>query len=287
MSIYKSEAAKAEIMRLYDAKLAACNIETEDLYVDTFAGKTHILATGAAHLPPLVVLHGINAGAPLALEAIRGLNQYYRIYGVDTVGQATKSAETRLPLHDTSYGKWLDEVMEGLGLKKAPVIGISYGAFLLQRLMMHAPERIEKGIFVVPSGFVNGPFWKSMRRLSLPLMRFLWTKQERDLLRFLDAYLLTKDPHSVAMQKALLLGVKMDYRRPPLLQAKDVERLNAPVYGIFADDDIFFPGDKALERCQSIFKNFKDFYILKNSKHIPDQARYGEIEGVIKGWLGA
>lgn len=285
MSIYKTEAAKTEIMRLYDAKLASLNLPFEDLYVDTFAGKTHIVALGDAQLPPLVVLHGINAGAPLALEAIKDLSSKYRIYGIDTVGQATKSSEQRLPFKGDDYGKWLVETMDALHLDKVPIIAISFGAFLLHKLMSYQPQRIGKAIFVVPSGFVGGKFWRSMRELTFPLMKFLWGKKEADLLRFMDAFFIEKDPHSVAFQKAVLLGLKMDYRRPPLLQPKDVKGVEAPVYTMVADDDVFFPGEATLARCKVLFRNFKESYVLKGCKHIPAQGRYSEISAKIAEWL--
>jgi pimeloyl-ACP methyl ester carboxylesterase len=284
-TIYKSPAVKAEIMALYDAKLKACGLVYEERYVDTTAGSTHVIICGPADKPPVVLLHGINAGAPLALEAMRDLTDRYRIYAVDTVGQTTKSAETRLSVKDNSYGKWLAEVMEGVGLHQPAVIGVSYGAFLLQRLMAHAPERVQKAIFVVPGGFVNGGGWVSMKKLFFPLLKFNIGKKEEQLLKFLDAFYNTKDPHSVAFQRAVLLGVKMDYRKPPLVTAAEMAAFQAPVYAMFADNDIFFPGDKALARCKEIFKNFKESTVLKGSKHIPDVTDYPKIAKQLGIWL--
>jgi pimeloyl-ACP methyl ester carboxylesterase len=284
-SIYKSESYKAEIMKLYNERLKTCNIEYEDLYVDTFSGKTHIISTGSKSNPPLIILHGINAGAPMAIESIKDLNKRYRIYAIDTVGQATKSAETRLPMNNDCYAKWLKETMEKLEIASAPVIGVSYGAFLLQKLMTYFPEKITKGIFVVPAGFVNGPFLNSMKKLTFPLIRFLSTKSESKLTTFMDAFYTHIEARDIAFQKNVLLGVKVDYRRPTLLTEQDVKKLDAPVYAMVADNDIFFPGDKAIERCKAIFRNFKDFHVLKNTKHIPAQSIYPEIENKIERWL--
>lgn len=285
MSLYKNPEAQQTMMRLYDEKLAACGIEYESVYVDTPAGKTHVIISGDEKLPPLVVFHGINAGAPLAIEAIKHLNQTHRIYGIDTVGQATRSAETRLPMQGDAYGKWIVATLDGLGLTKVNVIAISYGAFLLQKLMQYQPDRLLKSIFVVPSGFVSGSFWRSMKELSFPLMRFLRSKKESDLLKFMDAFFITKDRHSIEMQKTLLLGFKMDYRRPILVKNQDTANVKTPVYVMVADDDIFFPGDKTLKRCSELFSDLKDTYVLKQSKHIPDQSRYDEIEKKVAEWL--
>jgi pimeloyl-ACP methyl ester carboxylesterase len=284
-SIYKSPAAKAEIMALYDAKLAACKMDVETQQIDTFAGATYITMVGPKDCPAVVLLHGINAGAPLALEAMRALTDRYRIYAIDSVGQATKSAETRLPILDNSYGQWLAEVLDGLGLDSVPVIGVSYGAFLLQRLLAHAPKRVSKTIFVVPGGLVNGSSWESVRRLMFPLMRFQFSKNERHLVRFMSAFYKTKDPHSIAMQKAILTGVRMDYRNPPLLKAAEVANYDGPVYAMIAEDDIFFPGQAALARCKLIFKNFKGSAMLQGAKHIPDQTDYPQIAAQLDAWL--
>lgn len=284
-AVYKNPEAKRVLMELYDKKLAACNIEFEDIYVDTYAGKTHVVATGPKDAPPFVILHGINAGAPLALEAIKGLNKKYRIYAIDTIGQATKSAENVLPIKDESYGKWMAETITELGLKAVPIVGVSYGGFLLQRLIMHAPQMVTKAIFVVPAGLVGGPFLRSMKELTFPLMRFMFSKSDKNLIKFISAFCSDMDEHTVLMQKTLLSGVNIDFRRPKLLQVKDIKGFESPVYAMVADNDIFFPDDKALERCKIIFKNFRESYILKNSKHIPALASYPEIERKIGEWL--
>ena len=272
-------------MALYDAKLRACNLVYEELEVPTFAGATHVIVAGAVDKPPVILLHGINAGAPLALEAMRDLVDRYRIYAVDTVGQTTKSAETRLSVKDNSYGRWLSEVMDGLGLASAPVIGVSYGAFLLQRLIAHAPQRVQKAIFVVPGGLVNGGGWESMKKLFLPLLKFNFSKKEADLLKFMDAFYNTKDAHSVAFQRAVLLGVKMDYRKPPLVTAAEMAAFEGAVYAMVADTDVFFPGARALERCKAVFKNFKASAVMPGCKHIPDQADYPKIAAQLDLWL--
>jgi pimeloyl-ACP methyl ester carboxylesterase len=284
-SIYKTPEARQSLMRLYDRKLAELGLDCESIRVETFAGETHILAAGPADGPPVVLFHGINAGAPLTLEAVKGLAGRYRLYGIDTPGQATRSAETRLPLNDNSLGRWAEEVLDGLGLEQAAVIGVSYGAFLLQKLMQQAPGRIGKAIFVVPGGLVNGDPLPTLRRVSLPLLRFMVTKSDRHLARFLDAFMHNAGPFELEMQRTLLLGFRMDYRRPPLLRAEDVARLTAPVHVMVADNDVFFPGDRALERCRAMFSNLAGYHVLENSKHMPARYRFPEIQAKIREWL--
>lgn len=285
MSLYKSETIRTGVMKLYEQKLQACGIQYEETDVETEAGRTHVIISGDRQLPPLVVFHGINAGAPMALEAIRHLNTTYCLYGIDTVGQATKSAETRLPMQGDAFGRWIVQVLDALKLQQVTVCAISYGAFILQKLMQYQPERLSKALFVVPSGFVSGSFWRSMKELSFPLMKFIRSKKEEDLLKFLSAFYTDHDRHFIELQRLLLLGFKMDYRRPVLVKNGAMDRVLCPVYIMVADDDIFFPGEQTLKRCKTLFPNLKGTYVLKNSKHIPSINRYDEIEQQIRIWL--
>lgn len=284
-SIYKTAGDKQRILELYRQKQNSLGMVCEDLYPETYAGTTHVLACGPLDGIPLVLLHGINAGAPVSLEVLKGLEDRFRIYAVDTIGQAGKSAENRLPLNDLSLGRWLSEVMQALGLKHAAVVGVSYGAFILQKLMQYDADRISKAVFVVPSGFTNGSAIKALFKVSIPLLRFYMKPSEDRLKRFMDAFYHSKDKHSVELQMAVLTGVKVDFRRPVLLKAAQVSHFKKPVYGIFAGNDVFFPGDISLEKCRNYFSDFRDYLFLNHSKHIPDAADYRLIANTIAGWL--
>lgn len=283
--VYKNEKAKSEILKLYDKKQQNLKIPTEEIYVNTFAGKTHILASGNINSPPLVILHGINAGAPISFEAIQGLQKNYRIYAVDTIGQTTKSTEIRLSLKNDDYGKWLSEVLSQLKIENASFIGVSYGAFLLQKLMQFEPLKINRAILIVPAGIVNGEFWISMKKLTFPLIKFLITKTEKSLVQFMDAFYTTKRKDDILFQKNILLGTKMDYRRPPLLKKESLVGFNSSTYIMVADRDVFFPGHKIIERSKTLFNNLKDCHVLKETKHIPGETIYSEIETKISDWL--
>lgn len=284
-TIYKSEKAKQEVLSLYDEKLESLNISYQEIDVATSFGKTRVIKTGNENGKKIILFHGINAGAPVTLEAVKDLREDYLLFAIDTIGQATKSAETTLNIKDNSYGIWADEVMEQLSIQEAYCIGISYGAYILQKLLIAKPNRILKSIFIVPSGLVNGKMLPSLTKLSFPLMRYMMTKKDQHLKAFTSAFVAKEDAFMFRMQKALLDGVNIDYRRPLLLKEKEVSHFTKPVYIMVADDDIFFPGEQAIQRAKQIFKNIGGIYHLKNCKHIPSINTYSEIQNVIKGWL--
>lgn len=284
-TIYKTPEAKTALMELYDARLRDCGVQDyESTYVETFAGRTHIIKAGNPDGPRLLVLHGIHAGAPMSLEAITDLIPNYRIIAVDTVGQATRSAETVLPLKDNSYGKWIGEVLDKLDIDSISVIGVSYGGFILQRLIAHAPERVKKAIFIVPMGMASASPFRGAFKLSVPLMQFMITKKDKHLSRFLKAFYGDLEPRDLKFQRNLLTGVKMDFRRPPIFKKEESMGLKAPVYLILADDDVFIPPQKAMERCKKLFPNFKEGVMIP-SKHIPDPGSFSLICEKIDKWM--
>jgi pimeloyl-ACP methyl ester carboxylesterase len=283
--LYKTQEAKQALMDLYDSKLNSLQLEYEDIYVNSFAGSTHVVKAGNSSNPPLVILHGINAGAPIALESVKGLAEKYLIYAIETIGQTTKSSETRLNLQNDEYGRWLSETFDQLNLQSVPVIGASYGGFLLQKLITFYPKRVSKAIFVVPAGFGNGSFLESTKKLTMPLIKFMITKKESDLKSFMNSFYNKTDDYSLSFQKNTLTGVNMDFRRPPLLKKEEVRNFESPVYLMVADNDVFFPAEISIRKCKAFFNNFKETYTLENSKHIPEPSQFSEIESVISNWL--
>lgn len=284
-SLYKSPEAKSEIMSLYDEKLKNLGIDYQEIDVNTSFGRTRVIKTGVENGKKIVLFHGINAGSPLTLEAVKDLRNDYSLIAIDTIGQATKSEENPINIKDNTYAMWADEVLDQLEITDAHFIGISYGAFILQKLITHRPAKVSKCIFVVPGGLVNGKLGESMRRLTLPLIKYHITKKDSHLKAFTKAFVPDGDEFMFRMQKALLTGFKMDYRRPVLLKEKDVENFTNPVYMIVADDDVFFPGDEAIKRAKKLFKNIQGTHVLENSKHMPSFDKFSEIQQKIKSWI--
>lgn len=285
-SIYKNSAARQQIMRLYEEKLSSLGIDYQEIDVHTTFGKTRVIKTGNKQGPVVVLFHGINTGSPVALEAVKELRNKYLFYAVDTIGQATKSAETRIDIKGNDYALWADEVLTQLSIQQAHVVGISYGAYILQKMMIHKPDKLDKSILIVPSGLVNGTFGASMKKLTLPLIKFKITGKEKNLKTFLKAFISEEDEFMTRLQNAMLTGLNIDYRRPLLLQKEDVKHFTKPVYIMVAENDVFFPGDAAVKRATSIFKNLKGIHMLKGSKHMPEAGTYTEIQQKIEEWIG-
>ncbi|WP_438423900.1 alpha/beta fold hydrolase [Aquimarina macrocephali] len=284
-SIYKNNQAKTDLMNLYDQKLKDLQIDYTNVDVDTKFGRTRVVRTGNSKGKKIVMFHGYNAGAPITLEAIKDILDKYCFYVIETIGQATKSEEKIMNIKDNSFALWVDEVLEKLEIKKVNVVGISYGAFIVEKLITYKPQRIEKCVLVVPSGIVNGNIWESTKKLTFPLIRWSITKKEKHLKSFLSAFVPIEDDFLFQMLSLIMKGVKLDTRIPKLLKPKEVENFKAPVYVIAAKDDVYFPGEKIAQRSKKLFSNLKEVHLLENSKHMPSKNSYPIIQKKIVEWI--
>jgi pimeloyl-ACP methyl ester carboxylesterase len=123
-TIYKSPEGKARILDLYDSFQKGLGVAFDDRLVNTRFGATHVLVAGPEQGPPVVITHGGNSITPQGLRGLLPLLQTgcYRVYAPDTLGHPGKSAQTRLSPRDQSYGQWLNDLLDGLGLDSAAFI---------------------------------------------------------------------------------------------------------------------------------------------------------------------
>ncbi len=283
--IYKSRTAESKIMELYDQKLQSLQIEYQEIDIETTFGRTRVINTGNERGKKIVLFHGFNAGAPTTLEVIKPLLETFHFFAIDTIGQTTKSAPTRLNSKNKEYAIWASEVLEGLKIEEAQCIGISYGAYILQKLIQYDHSRISSCTFVVPSGIVSGNLWESTKKLTYPLLKWKFTSKEDDLKHFLSAFAPIEEKSTYDLLYHIMNGTYLDTSIPKLLKKKSVIYFTKPVYVIAASHDIYFPGKQVIERAKVLFPNFQGAHLLRNSKHMPSSVYHAEIQSKIYEWL--
>ena len=104
-SFYDNTELKKEIIDLYYKKLNELDIDYEFLTVETSFGDTNIIVTGKVNKPPLVLVHGENSCVPMAICKLKGLEDKFRIYAIDVLGQPNLSDDVRLSMKTDDYGK--------------------------------------------------------------------------------------------------------------------------------------------------------------------------------------
>lgn len=263
-----SEEARAKLTHWFQVFRERVLAPTSERDVETRFGRTHVTSAGPEGAPPLLLIHGAMATSAHALCEAGPLVERYRVHAVDVLGQSFMSDERRLSLKDASYAEWLADVLDGLGLRSVPVLGISWGGFVALRGLSTLGPRISKLALIVPAGMVNGSAWTGLSKVAWPMMMYRMFPSDERLRRFFLALFTTWDDdwaHYIADSMKLM---KTDLRVPPLMGPADVAGFDKPVLVIGAEEDASFPGAALVARAKELFPH-ADTELLPGAKHGP------------------
>jgi pimeloyl-ACP methyl ester carboxylesterase len=122
---FRSPELRAQFVAKYDAVLGGWPVPYEERDLDTDAGSTHVIVSGPASAPPLVLLHGATTTAVMWRPIIEKLSASYRCYCIDTITEPNKSVATRRARGVTNLVAWLRQVFAALDVDEARVTGLS------------------------------------------------------------------------------------------------------------------------------------------------------------------
>jgi pimeloyl-ACP methyl ester carboxylesterase len=236
-------------MAAYDAAVAAWPVACEELDVTTRLGPTHVIASGPADAPPLLLLPSLAGTAAVWRLNVEALSQRYRTYAIDVIGQPGKSAATERLRDRRQYADWLSDVMDGLGVRRASLVGCSFGGYLVLNQALLTPDRVERVVMISPAGTFTSQYWKLtyMMRIRAPvlkLMRRLAGRQRAPSL----ADLSTRPPRAMPRDTlwAALIGVTMAIASevsvisPPVFSTRELRRIKAPALLLIGDQETLY-----------------------------------------------
>jgi pimeloyl-ACP methyl ester carboxylesterase len=276
--MFKSKKGKNEILRLYDKKLESLNIDFEYLTVQSSFGMTNIIATGDSANPPIILVHGSNGCAPIALETYANLHKTYRVYAVDVLAQPNKSAGTRLSMKDDSYGKWMNEIIADLKIESVTLAGFSFGGLIILKTLEHDEAKIKEVYLSAPAYIVNGNPLKAIFKVFIPMKRYMKTKKVKYVEKFLSHLFTDRDEFAIEFLSKVFLEFEMDFTPVPVIDAKAAKEITNPITLFAAQNDILFPGNKMIKRAAKIFPSLKKSTLLERSKHVQNSAQNEVIE---------
>ena len=269
MSIYKSEKGKSEILNLYDNQLNRLGILYKDKWISTSFGQTHLVETGNFDGIPLLVFHGGNATTAYNLLTCDFLFKDFHIYAVDSIGHPGKSAEVSLSHINYDYGKWVSDVIDGLGFTKIACFGGSFGAGIIAKAMCVVPEKIDIAVLYVPSGIKNAPSVKNMR-MMMPMIMYWITQKDKWLKKCMLPMAVKEENITDDIYETAKLSInysKIKSGMPSNISKKLIKNYVAPTLVLAAEKDCLFPGKGVLQQSKKIFRNVKT-YLLKERGHM-------------------
>lgn len=151
-TIYKSESGASEIQRRYREALRTWPVPAEHVRVPTREGETFVAVSGPQDAPPVLLLHGSGANTAMWRDDIASWSRHFRTYALDLIGEPGLSAPSRPPLASDAYALWLDDVLEGLGVAAASIVGASLGGWMALDYATRRPERVTRLALLCPGG---------------------------------------------------------------------------------------------------------------------------------------
>jgi pimeloyl-ACP methyl ester carboxylesterase len=288
-SIYKTPGGKAEILALYDDALDGLGQGYESLTVGTRLGDTHVLAVGPTGGPPVVFLPGGNFLNPTCLSWFLPLAGRHRLYAPDIVGQPGLSVQERPSPKGDGHAFWVEDVLDGLGLGRVPLVGLSYGAGIAIRTLGLAPERVSRVALVSPAGVAAGPVSRMIAEVAAPMLNYRLRPTKENLLRAARS-LLTEpyDPYfgpAVRQLGALYRHLRLDAGLPRMATEEELLGFGAPVAVFASEEDAFFPSRLILPRAGKIFQNLALAESLKGCRHVPSKVGLRRVNERILAFL--
>ena len=280
-SLYKSEFGKKEILNLYNQKLNELAIEYKYKLIDTDFGKTNIIIVGDSTKPPLLIVHGSNGCAPIALETYPALYKKFQVFAIDVLAQPNKRAETRLNMKDNSSGLWINDLINKLELKNVTMAGFSFGGLIILKTLIQDESNIKEVFLAAPAFIVNGNPLIALFKVFIPMKRYIRTQKTKYLEKFLKTLFSEKDEFALKYLSKVFLYFNMDFSPIPVIKNEEAQAIKTPITLIVAKNDILFPGAKMMKRANKIFPSLRNTLLLEDSKHVQNKKDNTKIEKLI------
>ena len=251
VSQYKSEKARDKAFASYDSGLAHWPVPCETRFVETRFGATHLIASGPADAPPVVLIHGAATNATSWAWNVAALADRYRVYALDTIGDLGKSAGTRPAYGSGDHARWLSEVFERLGLGSTRVVGMSRGGWIAFHFTLACPDRVGRLVLMAPAFLQKMSTGFLLRGLLATL--FPRAAIVRGFFKYLASRQYAGMPNWA--MDGLIIGWQAgrpDSRQMPVIQDAELSSLHIPTLLLLGSEDPIYNAAKAASRVHSV-----------------------------------
>ena len=266
-SIFKTPQGEAKCMRAYEAALVHWPVPYEELDLTTRFGKTHIIVSSPKGEKSLILLHGQDSSSTSWIYNITDLSQAFRVYAVDTIGDMGKSKPTCLPQSREDYAKWLLEVLEGLKIEKADLMGLSYGGFLATNFALAYPERVNRVVLLAP-GIPNfGPPTLQWANYGMPM---LLLPSRFTVKRFINGASKKGFSRDDPVLEQMIVGMEnmrhVSFMQP-VFTDEELRQMTVPILLLIGDHEIMYEPQKALSQAAQLIPNLQ-VELIPNAGHM-------------------
>ena len=247
--VFKSDQAATAVLDRYREYLRHWLVPSEQRFVPTREGETFVISCGPRDAPPLVLLHGTMGNAAMWLREVVAWASEFRVHAIDIIGEAGLSAPSRPPLASAAHALWLSDVLDGLALPKAAIVGISMGGGLALDFAIRVPERVASLVLLSPARIAD----RSIVGWALPLLLLgTWGARkvrERIVGRIPQAT--TAEARQFAeFTDSIFKGMKPRTAGAPAVTDEQLSRLSMPTLVLVGTEDVTMDAPRIKHRIE-------------------------------------
>jgi pimeloyl-ACP methyl ester carboxylesterase len=291
----KSDDVRAKYSAAYDIQLKKWPVAHEERSIPTGFGRTHVIASGAADAPPLVLLHAFQATALVWRFNVEALSRHFRVYAVDIIGQGGMSTSSRPLKRRGDFAQWFSELFDALGIVRASLVGNSYGAFLALSLASLMAERVSRIVIINPAG-TFASFFPIMLRMViggwihgiLVAARIQVARPAPSVASTLGRDVVFSPEQAEWANLVSLIAFNGQMRPnaiwPATISSAELRKIRAPTLLLLGDNELLYDPQEVLRRAQARMPTL-EARIIPGAYHIAAMAKPDEVNARIIEFL--
>ncbi|MFD0717058.1 alpha/beta fold hydrolase [Paenibacillus sp. GCM10027626] len=255
LPVFKSETGSRVFMEAYEQLMEYWPTEYDTMEIQTEFGPCHLIASGPEEGEPILMFHGMTGNSALWYPTVEALSGF-RIYCVDAPGDFGKSKAVKRIRTPEDAVRWMDQVLDALGLAKANFIGHSMGGWFCSNYAVARPERIKRLALLAPvATFLPAPFGKLLIKVY-PAMLFPKPSRIRRAWNWFCSKGYSLPPHVMDMIIAAYSHGRSQLPVVPRVIEKEAwNKLSAPVLFLVGDEEKIYDAEQVKQRVSESLPN--------------------------------
>jgi len=270
--VYRSKEAAWAVEAQYRRVLDRWPVAKAELHLQTRQGSTFVLASGPEAAPPVLLLHGSQANSAAWLPDITLWSTRFRVFAIDMIGEPGFSARVRPELAGDAHALWLDDVLQGLELERAAIVGTSLGGWLALDYASRRLAAVQALALICPAGIGRQKNFL-LRAMALLLLGPWGKRKVRELVFGPAPKILPEAFEPIAeLMNTLPRAIKPRVVRIPRLTDAQLRELTVPVLAIIGGRDALLDSRDTRARLQLAVQHAEICFIENGYHFLPDQA---------------
>lgn len=290
LPVFTTSAGEAEAMVTYRALLDLWPVPYTEIEVPTSFGTTHVIASGPAGGPPVILLHALFATATSWYRTVGAMSVRHRTYAVDLLGDPNPSRPIRPITSEADYVQWFTELVDGLGVGRFDLVGNSVGGFVAAACAMQLGDRVRRLVLVSPAATFHPmpAFYVHMFAPKLVFLALPWlpgrARAMRRAVEWMRAGLPSDGPWDELFQRVLLHGQGTNRVFPRVYRKEELARIAAPTLLLVGDREKIYPVDSVVRDAIALLPGI-DVQIVPGAHHIASVAEPDGVSARILAFL--